>query len=122
MCVVVFDLAQLPLLTRGSSSAREVSAHQFRHRIKYVNQWREPRTFVFESTAPSLVRIENDRVQLQPRASTNIVLLITKHPQGLRELDSSFMHKFSDIPVYILIGDDRGRSEETMLVHLKYSR
>lgn len=78
--------------------------------------------FVFRSTNPQLLRVETEHLELPARASANIVLLVNKFPQGTKGLDATFLAKYSDIPVYVLVTDERGHSEETMLVHLKYSR
>jgi hypothetical protein len=95
---------------------------RFRHRVKYVNQWREPRVFTFHSSMPHLLRVEEDRLELDGRSSANVVLLVNKLPQGTAGLDASFLDKYSDVQVYLSVSDERGHAEETLLVHLRYTR
>ena len=107
------------LSTNGIDHAQSAN---YKHRIKYVNQWREPRVFNFQSSSPQLLRIANDRMELDARGSANIVVLINKFPQGTAALGGDFISRYSEVPVYIMVTDERGHAEETLLVHLKYSR
>ena len=121
-CIICLCV-QLPLIRQQPTPAgSKASSPVYKHRIAYVNQWHEPRTFCFRISNPELVRFQSDRVELGPGQTAQIVLLVATDPGAHASVQMQFAshNQSTTVPVYIIVTDDRGLAEETMLVHLHY--